>query len=118
MEESNAYKELGKERKKLQEQNRLPMWVTTPSFQLLKEKYLDSHSPCLKSTYWRIANCAASHLPDQHTWAARFFELMWKGWLAPSTPVLANMGTDKGSPVSCSGSYIGDSIHDFYDNRT
>lgn len=116
--ETSIYKEFSKERKALQEANRVPEWITTPSWQLLKEKYLDDSTPDLKCLYTRVANCAASHLPDSHTWSARFFELMWKGWLSPSTPVLANMGTDRGSPVSCSGSYIDDSIFGFYDNRT
>ena len=118
MTDTSIYKELSKERKMLQDKGRLPMWVTTPSWQMLKEKYVDESAHDLHSLYSRIANCAASHLHDSHTWSNRFFELMWKGWLAPSTPVLANMGTEKGSPVSCSGSYIGDSIFDFYNNRT
>lgn len=50
-------------------------------------------------------------------WEGKFFNLLWKGWLAPSTPVLSNTGTIKGMPVSCSGQYIGDSIEQFYDNR-
>lgn len=33
-----------------------------------------------------------------------------------STPVLANMGTTRGFPVSCSGQYVGDSVDEFYTN--
>ncbi len=50
-------------------------------------------------------------------WEAKFFNLLWNGWLAASTPVLSNTGTNKGLPVSCSGQYIGDSIDEFYGNR-
>lgn len=50
-------------------------------------------------------------------WEDKFFQLLWKGWLAGSTPVVSNLGTNKGMPVSCSGQYIGDSIHAFYQNR-
>ena len=45
----------------------------------------------------------------------KVFQLFWKGWLSPSTPVLANMGTDKGMSVSCSGGYVDDSVIGFYD---
>ena len=54
---------------------------------------------------------------DEAEWEAKFFRLLWKGWLAASTPVLSNTGTIKGMPVSCSGQYIGDSIDEFYSNR-
>lgn len=62
----------------------------------------------------RIAKVAASHTDNPNSWAARFFDVMWNGWLAPSTPVLSNMGTNKGMPVSCSGQVIQDSIDGFY----
>ena len=39
---------------------------------------------------------------------------MWKGWLSPSTPVLANTGTTRGLPVSCAASYFPDSIDGIY----
>lgn len=115
--EQSIYKELSKERKELQKAGNLPDWVTTPAWQLLKEKYVTKTEPNLKSIYRRVAKCAATHLPDSRNWEDKFFDIMWKGWLALSTPVLANMGTDRGCPVSCSGSYIGDSVYDFYDNR-
>src|SRR5690606_19841911 len=47
----------------------------------------------------------------------QFFNLLWNGWLSPSTPILANMGTDRGLPISCSGGYINDSIDGFYTSR-
>lgn len=53
----------------------------------------------------------------EEEWEGKFFNLLWKGWLAPSTPVLSNTGTIKGMPVSCSGQFIGDSIEQFYGNR-
>jgi ribonucleoside-diphosphate reductase alpha chain len=44
----------------------------------------------------------------------KFFNLLWKGWLSPSTPVMSNSGTGNGMVVSCSGGYIEDSVHGFY----
>jgi ribonucleoside-diphosphate reductase alpha chain len=43
-------------------------------------------------------------------WFDNFFEIMWKGWLCPATPVASNMGTKKGLPISCYGLYVPDSI--------
>lgn len=111
----SAYAELSMERKAAQASGDLPDWVTTGGYQMLKEKYLYKGAT-LKQTFERIADTASLHLPKhlQTVYAHRFFLLMWRGWLALSTPILSNMGTPKGMPVSCSGQYIGDSINDFY----
>jgi ribonucleoside-diphosphate reductase alpha chain len=112
---SNIYEELSAERKKLQDEGKLPDWVTTLSWQMLKEKYLHPEWPELLSTYRRISSHAAKYTDDPKHWEEKFFDVMWKGWLSLSTPVLANMGTGKNCPVSCSGGIIGDSVFDFYD---
>ena len=114
----SIYEELGDERKQLQEEGKLPMWVTTPAWQILKDKYTTEDCPDLYSIYKRISITAASHMYDKEHWQKVFFNLMWNGWLACSTPVLANMGTNRGCPVSCSGSYVGDSIYEFYNAQT
>lgn len=113
--EKSIYDELSEERKLLQEQGKLPKWVTTPAWQMLKEKYLTDQYPDLESVYTRIANHAATYTDDAETWSKKFFELLWNGWLAASTPVLSNMGTGFGCPVSCSGGYVEDSVPGFYD---
>jgi ribonucleoside-diphosphate reductase alpha chain len=114
----SIYEELGEERKQLQEEGKLPMWVTTPAWQILKDKYTTEDCPDLYSIYKRISTAAASHMHDKEHWQKVFFNLIWNGWLACSTPVLANMGTNRGCPVSCSGSYVGDSIYEFYNTQT
>lgn len=114
----SIYEELSDERKALQQIGKLPGWFTTPAWQLLKEKYVTEEAPELYSIYKRIASSAASHMGDQGEHYERvFFNLLWRGWLACSTPVLANMGTSRGCPVSCSGNYIGDSIYEFYEGQ-
>jgi len=111
-----AYEKLSEERKKLQAQGLCPQFWSTGGFQLFKEKYLyQASNP--KEQYQRIARTLAAHTPEPNKFFGIFFDLMWKGWLSPSTPVLSNAGTSRGLPVSCAGSYVGDSIDEIYKAR-
>jgi ribonucleoside-diphosphate reductase alpha chain len=116
LKEKSIFDELSEERKALQVSGDLPDWFTTQGWQMFKEKYL-YEAKGLKDTYQRIAKTAARHTDDPVEWEGAFFEILWNGWLACSTPVLANMGTTRGCPVSCSGSYVGDSVYDFYETQ-
>jgi ribonucleotide reductase alpha subunit len=111
----SIYEQLGIERKELQAQGKLPEWVTTASWQLLKENYLNDKYPDLQSVFSRVSKHAAKYTKSPNEWESRFFKLLWNGWLAASTPVLSNMGTGFGCPVSCSGGVIPDSVYGFYD---
>lgn len=110
---TSVYERLSEERKKLQEQDLAPAFWSTGGYQLFKEKYLyQAANP--REQYERIARTLATHTPDPHKWFTKFFDIMWKGWLSPSTPILANTGTSRGLPVSCAGSYFPDSIDGIY----
>jgi ribonucleoside-diphosphate reductase alpha chain len=115
----SIYEQLSEERKEMQAAGTMPKWYTTAGWQMFKGKYLYNAST-VKEQFERIANTAAKHLKkcglekEGREW---FFKLLWNGWLSASTPVLANMGTNRGLPVSCSGSKIGDSIAEFYEAR-
>lgn len=110
---TNSYRVLSEERKKLQEDGLMPAHWSTGSWQLFKNKYMyQAANP--KEQYQRIAATLAAHTPDPSEWKEKFFYIMWKGWLSPSTPILANTGTNRGLPVSCAGSYIPDSIDGIY----
>lgn len=114
----NIYKALSEERKELQEQGLVPMWYSTSGYQMFKEKYeYETNGRSVRGQFERIAKTAAKHLKGtslEKDAETAFFDLLWKGWLSPSTPVLANMGTNRGMPVSCSGGVVGDSIDGFY----
>lgn len=115
----NIYDKLSQERKELQEKGLVPDWYTTAGWQMFKSKYLYGTDEAVKGQFKRIAKTAAKHLKGtsfESQAEEKFFELLWKGWLSPSTPVLSNMGTDRGMPVSCSGTVIEDSIDGFYSN--
>lgn len=66
-----------------------------------------------KEAYTRIASTAANYLNKPELFS-KFFEILWNGWLIPSTPVMSNFGTNRGLPISCFGGYIGDSMYDIY----
>ena len=110
----NKYSE---ERKRLQLDGLLPEWYSTAGLQMFKEKYQWADTP--KDQYAAIARAAANHVRHVYPNAEeKFFNLLWNGWLSPSTPTLANMGRGIGLPVSCSGNYIHDSISGFYKARS
>jgi len=122
---STKYEKLSHKRKALQFDGKAPEWLTTAGFQLLTEKkYLDiGETP--KDMYMRIASRAAEltkpEIPTHwgyDSWYEAFFDILWKGWLSGATPVLTNMGNSRGHPVSCSGTYLGDSIRSWYVART
>ena len=107
---------LSAERKRLQREGLIPEWVTTDAWGLFKSKYM-SGSSSWKERITVMANTAASYMPEetQAHWREAFFDVLWKGWLSPSTPTVSNFGTNKGESVACSGQYIGDSVFDFYE---
>lgn len=110
----SMYETISEERKKLQAEGLVPSWMTTAGWQMFRDKYLYNTDQAFYGQAQRIAATAAKHTPNPAYWAPKFFELIWRGWLSCSTPVLSNMGTTRGLPVSCSGQVIGDSIHSFY----
>lgn len=62
-----------------------------------------------KKAYKRVASAAAMRLgrPELEN---KFFKIIWNGWLGLASPVLSNMGTNRGLPISCFGVDTPDSI--------
>jgi ribonucleoside-diphosphate reductase alpha chain len=62
-----------------------------------------------KKAYRRVAIAASTRLnrPDLEN---KFFKILWNGWLGLASPVLSNMGTSRGLPISCFGIDTPDSI--------
>ena len=85
-----------------------PDFMDEVSLATISKGYLfGSETP--KQAYKRVAHTVAYRLrrPDLEN---KFFKYMWKGWLCPASPVLSNIGTEKGLPISCNGVFIDDSI--------
>lgn len=115
----NTYETLSTERKQLQLDHEIPDWYTTAGFQIFTNKYTVP-GQTLKQRYHEISKAAAEiaeELYPQGNWEGRFNSIIWNGWLSPSTPILANLGTDRGLPVSCSGGVVQDSVLGFYESR-
>lgn len=64
-----------------------------------------------KQAYNRLAKTTSALLnkPDLEE---EFFKILWSGWLIPSTPVMANLGTDLGLPISCFSGIVGDDMYE------
>ena len=118
---SNKYEIFSRLRKQLQSDGLAPDWYSTASYQLLANKHYLDVGETPKDMYTRIAKRAAeltaAPVPADlgyATWFDAYFDVMWRGWLSPSTPVLTNMGNGRGHPIACSGTHVGDSIRSFY----
>jgi ribonucleoside-diphosphate reductase alpha chain len=112
---NEMYERFSRERKISQTKGDTPPWYTTGGYIMFKQKYL-FEAKSIKEQFQRIAATAAKHskLPGANK---MFFNMLWDGILSPSTPVLSNMGTRRGFPISCAGSYVGDSVDSFYKSR-
>lgn len=95
-----------------------PVWMDEDGISMFKKKYAFNNET-VKGAFTRIANELGKIRPEYRD---KFFDIMWSGKLAPSTPVYLNTGAYsesgklRGHSVSCSGGYIGDSIDDYYDS--
>lgn len=93
---------------RLKKEGKAPMWMTIAGFSMLHGGYLlDGETPY--DMYWRISNASASRL-GKPEWSKKFFDLFWKNYLCAASPVAANLGTDRGLPISCFGLFAPDSI--------
>jgi ribonucleoside-diphosphate reductase alpha chain len=97
----------------LKESGEAPGWMTTEGYETLSRGYLLKEETPLQM-YKRVAKAAASYYEDSAKWEAKFFDIMWKNWLCLASPVAANMGTDRGLPISCNTIHIGDSVDSIF----
>ena len=85
-------------------------WLNEDSRLFLQRGYLlDGTTP--EARIRAIAAHAGNILQDD-TFAARFHHYMARGYYSLSSPIWSNFGLSRGLPISCFGSYIGDSIYD------
>ena len=110
----NEFEKLSAERKHLQSVGEVPEWMTTQGYIMFKRKY-SYNKETVKGAFERISSTLSKHYDvDVDKAKEKFFNLLWKGYLSPSTPVYCNTGTNQGLTVSCAGNYFPDSVSGFY----
>lgn len=96
----------------LKKSGEAPEWYTEESFTTVDNGYLlAGETP--RSMYRRVARSTAVSLNEPHL-EQEFFDAMWNNWLCPASPVLSNMGTNRGLPISCYGIDSPDSVDGIY----
>ena len=110
---TNEFEKISARRKELQKLGEVPEWYTTQGLMMFERKY-SYNGETVKGAFERISTTLSKHYPDSGLARKKFYDLMWKGFLGPSTPVMSNTGTNRGLVVSCAGGTMGDSINDFY----
>lgn len=99
--------------KELKANNTAPEWMGEEGFKTLQGGYLLPGETPL-DMYTRVANAAGSYYEESEKWSKKFFEVMWNNWLCPASPVLSNLGTDRGLPISCNSIHVGDSVDSIF----
>lgn len=93
----------------LKEQGEAPEWMTAEGYSMISSGYLQTgETP--KGAYSRVAQTVAEDL-NKPEMKSIFFDLMWRNWLCPSSPVLSNSGTQN-LQISC---FSGQPLDDTYD---
>ena len=83
-------------------------WLNKDSRKFLANGYL-AEGQSAEERIRVIAETAEAYLKIPG-WADKFVSYMAKGWISLATPVWINYGNDRGLPISCNGSYMGDSV--------
>lgn len=105
-----------------------PEWMTEEGLKTLTRQHLlENETP--KEMYERIVDTLCIRLNSmlvKQGWGSnkaaelgremreRWFNYLWKGWLCPSTPILANCGTKRGFTIACFILRIPDSLDGIY----
>lgn len=85
-------------------------WLNDDSRLFLQRGYLlEGTSP--EARIRAIADHAAALLQDP-AFGDKFYHYMARGYFSLSSPIWSNFGLGRGLPISCFGSFIGDSIYD------
>lgn len=90
-----------------------PEWFDEIGINMVSKGYLLPDEDVFDA-YKRISKAAARRAKRKDL-QPFFFEAIVKNWLCPASPVLSNLGTERGMPISCFGIDVGDSIEGIAD---
>ncbi|MDG6895781.1 ribonucleoside-diphosphate reductase subunit alpha [Volucribacter amazonae] len=85
-------------------------WLNDDSRLFLQRGYLLEGTTAIDRIRF-IADYAENKLGIEG-YADKFYHYMARGYFSLSSPIWSNFGLDRGLPISCFGSYIGDSIQE------
>ncbi len=85
-----------------------PEWLDEIGISMVSKGYLLPDEDMFRA-FNRVSKAAARRLRRKDL-QPFFFEAMVKNWLCLASPVLSNLGTERGMPISCFGIDVGDSI--------
>ncbi|MBK9564708.1 MAG: ribonucleoside-diphosphate reductase subunit alpha [Saprospiraceae bacterium] len=83
-------------------------WVNDESEQVLNRGYL-LKGETIEGAIDRITTAASQRLYKPELKPA-FTEMIERGWMSLSSPIWANMGTERGLPISCFNVHVPDSV--------
>lgn len=83
-------------------------WKNSESEQILNRGYL-LKGETVEGAIDRVCTAAAKRLYKPELKEA-FVEMIERGWMSLSSPIWANMGTERGLPISCFNVHVPDSI--------
>ena len=90
-----------------------PEWLDEIGISMVSKGYLLPDEDVFRA-YHRVSKAAGRRLKRKDL-QPFFYEAMIKNWLCLASPVLSNMGTERGMPISCFGIDVGDSIEGIAD---
>jgi ribonucleoside-diphosphate reductase alpha chain len=85
-----------------------PVWMDEIGTSIISQGYLLPEENVFKA-FNRVSKAAGRRLKRKDL-VPFFFEAMEKNWLCLASPVLSNLGTERGMPISCFGIDTDDSI--------
>jgi ribonucleoside-diphosphate reductase alpha chain len=85
-----------------------PTWMNEIGLSMISKGYLLPDEDVFDA-FKRVSRAAAKRLKRKDL-QPYFYEAMTKNWLCLASPVLSNMGTERGMPISCFGIDTDDSI--------
>jgi len=85
-----------------------PSWFNEVGLSMISKGYLLPDEDVFDA-FKRVSRAAAKRLKRKDL-QPYFYEAMVKNWLCLASPVLSNMGTERGMPISCFGIDTDDSI--------
>ncbi len=83
----------------------------------LQDRYMlrDAAGKLLENPQTFYARVAAGMARGDAAFAQRLYDIMSKHWFLPATPVLMNIGTNKGLPISCFLNTVPDTLGGIFD---